>query len=158
MYRPEKPAPTTTASNCSGTEAGLFTRRYLPRVSHATLEPAGALPLTLTQLHKCANAGRSKFLEGTSGRAGRRELASPAVLDPRCPPGAGVHRWNETTVLSSHGVHGDVTPLLVTRKRTEWYISSLSSPQASESGRALAADSSTVLVLVLVLVLLKVMV
>ena len=80
--------------------------------------------------------------------AGRRELASPSVLDPRCPPGAGVHRWNETTVLSSHFVHGEVTPLLVTRKRTEWYISSLSSPQTSESGRALAADSYTVVVLV----------
>src|SRR6266496_1993077 len=29
MYRPEKPAPTTTASKCPGTEAGLFTRRSL---------------------------------------------------------------------------------------------------------------------------------
>ena len=42
-------------------------------------------------------------------------------------------------MLSSHGVHGDVTPLLVTRKRTEWYISSLSSPRASESGVGLGA-------------------
>lgn len=55
-------------------------------------------------------------------------------------------------MLSSHGVHGEVTPLLVTRKRTEWYISSLSSPQASESGRALAADSYTALVLLKVMV------
>jgi len=44
------------------------------------------------------------------------------------PAGAADQRWNETTVLNSHAVHGDVTPLLVTRKRTEWYISSLSSP------------------------------
>src|SRR6267378_8423139 len=101
MYRPEKPAPTTTASNCSGTEAELLTRRSLkvpelgkggfdgagglrahprsvtdlrppfagvapsrlacghqplPRRSHATLGACWALPLTLTQLHKCANA------------------------------------------------------------------------------------------------------
>ena len=49
-------------------------------------------------------------------------------------------------MLSSHGVHGDVTPLLVTRKRTEWYISSLSSPQASASGRVLVTDLYTVLV------------
>src|SRR5215472_16380948 len=99
MYRPEKPAPTTTASNWSGTEAGLFTRRSLvvpelgkggsmvpegyahprsvtdlrppregvapsrlacghqplPRRSHAALGACWALPLTLTQLHKCAN-------------------------------------------------------------------------------------------------------
>src|SRR5690242_8278868 len=81
-------------------------------------------------------------------RRGRRELASPAVPDPGAPPGPRVHRWNETTVLSSHFVHGDVTPLLVTRKRTEWYISSLSSPQASESGGALAADLYCVAVLV----------
>lgn len=62
------------------------------------------------------------------------------------PVGAADRRWNETTVLSSHAVHGDVTPLLVTRKRTEWYISSLSSPQASASGRVLVTDLSTVVV------------
>src|SRR5689334_6908743 len=90
-------------------------------------------------------ADRIFWWAGPAGR-GRRELASPAVLDPRCPPGPGDQRWNETTVLSSHGVHGDVTPLLVTRKRTEWYISSLSSPQASASGRVLVTDLYTVLV------------
>src|SRR5690349_11233791 len=36
---------------------------------------------------------------GGSGWRGRRELASPAVPDPRCPPGPGDHRWNETAVL-----------------------------------------------------------
>src|SRR5438046_933895 len=73
MYRPEKPAPTTTASNCSGTEAGLFTRRSLevPELGKGGFDCAGgfatvgacwALPLTLTQLHKCANACRSDSL------------------------------------------------------------------------------------------------
>src|SRR4029077_18853256 len=73
MYRPEKPAPTTTASNCSGTEAGLFTRRSLevPELGKGGFDGAGgrchpgacwALQLTLTQLHKCANACRSDSL------------------------------------------------------------------------------------------------
>src|SRR5690348_18409282 len=95
MYRPENPAPTTTASNCSGTEAGLFTRRYLPRISHATLGTCWALPLTLTQLHKCANAGRSKFLEGTSGRAGKARARLPPpflTLDARRGRGSEVER------------------------------------------------------------------
>lgn len=78
--------------------------------------------------------------------------APPPFLIPGAPPGPRVHRWNETTVLPSDFVHGEVTPLLVTRKRTEWYISSLSSPQASESGRALAADSYCVVVLLKVMV------
>src|SRR6516162_9660832 len=105
MYRPEKPAPTTTASTCSGTEDGSFTRRSLVvperglagsmvperyahprgmtdllprrggmapshlarrrqpllRRSHAALGACWALPPTLTQLDKCANALGSEF-------------------------------------------------------------------------------------------------
>src|SRR5690242_7361698 len=87
MYRPEKPAPTTTASNWSGTEAGLFTRRYLPRISHAT-GACWALPLTLTQLHKCAHACRSNFLVGRSGRAGKARARLPRRSGSPVPAGA----------------------------------------------------------------------
>lgn len=99
-----------------------------------------------------AARARRRGLQRVTGTGGEARTRLPAVLDPRCPPGPGDHRWNETTVLSSHAVHGEVTPLLVTRKRTEWYISSLSSPQASESGRALAAGSYCVAVLLKVMV------
>src|ERR1700748_2103272 len=77
---------------------------------------------------------------------GRRELAFPPRACPSMRAEAADQRWTETTVLNSHAVHGDVTPLLVTRKRTEWYISSLSSPQASASGSVLVTDLSTVVV------------
>jgi hypothetical protein len=55
----------------------------LPRRSHATLGACWALPLTLTQLHKCANACRSDSLEGTSGRCrGRRARTWAPVITP----------------------------------------------------------------------------
>src|SRR6516165_5455390 len=45
MYRPEKPAPTTTASNWSETEAGLFTRRSLvvPELGKGVFDGVGAM-------------------------------------------------------------------------------------------------------------------
>src|SRR5215470_130697 len=95
---------------------------------------------------------RSVLLRRVRMAGGGACSPAPSFLIPACRPGSGGHRWNEVTGLFSHAVQGDVTPLLVTRKRTEWYISSLSSPQGSESGRVLAADSYTTLVLVKVMV------
>src|SRR6476619_5959729 len=90
-------------------------------------------------------ADRNFWRARPAGRGGA-SLPPPPFWIPGARRGPGFHRWNETTVLSSHFVHGEVTPLLVTRKRTEWYISSLSSPQASASGRVLVTDLSTVVV------------
>src|SRR5215475_12960401 len=89
MYRPEKPAPTTTASNWSGTEAGLSMRRSLVVPE---LGKGGALPLTLTQLHNCANALVSAGVG--CPRASKRPATRRSGVSERRPSGLPAQRGN----------------------------------------------------------------
>src|SRR5689334_91320 len=88
MYRPEKPAPTTTASICSGTEAGLFTRRSLSSVAALAQGDSGE------QRGACEQRGRQvqRVVQGAGeGRVPRPDDLVHRVVSGRCAVAEG-HR------------------------------------------------------------------
>src|SRR5689334_4703547 len=86
MYRPEKPAPTTTASKCSGTEAGLFTRRSLevPELGKGGFDSAYGTG----GLRSSAQRDRSPAATHGRGASSSRVRSSTTPAQITCHPGS----------------------------------------------------------------------